>query len=196
MWVICILLGYERVSNMWAKNYVIPKYIKGEDIKSVRKSLKMTQKIFAEFVGSSVPTVERWESQEKVTGPIVSLVEILKRNTSIPDKLAVPTEKLKLRLFYMFENTVCTIIDIDESERKVMIKNYIDNPQFRAFGINTEPTFEDYEEFIESRCFPRTRDKLKLELQKIGVPFYDPLLIVEKTEGRMAEDRFWIRIER
>ena len=96
----------------------------------------------------------------------------------------------------MFENMVCTLIDIDETERLVKIKNYIDNPQYRAFGINTEPTYEDYEEFIESRCFPRTRDKMKLELQRLGIPFYDPILIVEKTEGRMAEDRFWIRIER
>ena len=28
------------------------------------------------------------------------------------------------------------------------------------------------------------------------VPFYDPIMIIEKTEGRMAEDNFWIRIER
>ena len=27
-------------------------------------------------------------------------------------------------------------------------------------------------------------------------PFYDPIMIIEKTEGRMAEDNFWIRIER
>ena len=181
---------------MQANKYVIPEYISGEEIKKIRKSLKMTQKAFSEFIGVSVPTVERWESQEQVTGPVVPLVEILKRNKNIPEKLAVPTERLKLRLYYMFENMVCTIIDVDESERKVRIKNYIDNPQFRAFGINTEPSFEDYEEFLESRCFPRTRDKLKLELQRIGVPFYDPLLIVEKTEGRMAEDSFWIRIER
>ena len=67
---------------------------------------------------------------------------------------------------------------------------------FRAFGKNTEPSFEEYEEFIESRCFPRTRDKMKLELQKLGIPFYDPILIIEKTEGRMAEGHFWIRLER
>ena len=181
---------------MKANKYVIPEYISGEEIKNMRKSLKMTQKVFSEFIGASVPTVERWESQEQVRGPVVTLVEILKRNKNIPEKLAIPAERLKLRLYYMFENMVCTIIDVDESERKVQIKNYIDNPQFRAFGINTEPSFEDYEEFLESRCFSRTRDKLKLELQRLGVPFYDPLLIFEKTEGRMAEDRFWIRIER
>ena len=46
------------------------------------------------------------------------------------------------------------------------------------------------------RCFPETRDKMKLELKKLGIPFYDPMLIIEKTQGRMAEDEFSIRIER
>ena len=67
---------------------------------------------------------------------------------------------------------------------------------FRAFGVNETPSFEDYEEFIESRCFPRTRDKMKIMLEGLGIPFYDPILIVEKTGGRMAEDDFWIKIER
>ena len=63
-------------------------------------------------------------------------------------------------------------------------------------GVNTEPTYEEYEEFVRSRCFPETRDKLKLELKKLDIPFYDPIMIIEKTEGRMADDDFWIRIER
>ena len=41
-----------------------------------------------------------------------------------------------------------------------------------------------------------TRDKMKLVLRDLGVPFYDPYLIVQKTEGRMAEDDFWLKIER
>ena len=176
--------------------YIIPGYITGNEIKNVRKKLKMTQKEFALFASVSKPTVERWEREEKVSGPIVSLIEILKRDLSIPEKFRIPEKKYKLRLYYMFENTVCTIIDIDEVNRSVAIKNYTSNPQFRAFGINTEPTFEDYEEFLESRCFPRSRDKIKLELERLGIPFYDPLLIIEKTEGRMAEDDFWIKTER
>lgn len=44
--------------------------------------------------------------------------------------------------------------------------------------------------------FPRTSDKMKLILKDLDLPFYDPFMIIEKTEGRMAEDDFWIRIER
>ena len=181
---------------MHDKRYIFPKKTSGSEIKEVRKNLKMTQREFADFAGVSKPTVERWESQETVSGPIVTLLEILKRNKSLPQKYTLPQDKPKLRMYYMYLNTLCTVIDIDETERTVHIKNYIDNPQLRAFGINDDPAFEDYEEFIESRCFPRSRDKLKLELNRLGIPFYDPVLIIEKTEGRMAEDHFWIKIER
>ena len=179
------------------KNYVIPRTISSERVKTLRHQLKMTQGEFAAFLGCSKPTVERWESGKKeISGPVVTLLEILSRDRDIPKALEIPERSGKLRLYYMYEDMVCTIIDVDEPSQKVWIYNYTRELMFRAFGKNTEPTFEDYEEFIESRCFPRTRDKLKLELERIGVPFYDPILIIEKTEGRMAEDRFWIRIER
>ena len=96
----------------------------------------------------------------------------------------------------MYKNMVCTVIDVDEMSREVKIHNYISNPLYRAFGINDDPDFGDYEEFLESRCFPKERDKVKIELKKLDIPFYDPILIIEKTQGRMAEDDFWIRIER
>lgn len=64
----------------------------------------------------------------------------------------------------------------------------------RAFGVKLTPTFADYEKFLESRCFPRTRDKMKLLLEELDLNSYDPLAIIEKTKGRMAEDAMWIRI--
>ena len=67
---------------------------------------------------------------------------------------------------------------------------------FRAFGVIENPDFDEYTEFLKSRCFPETRDKLKLVLRELDLPFYDPFMIIEKTQGRMAEDNFWIRIER
>ncbi len=66
----------------------------------------------------------------------------------------------------------------------------------RAFGRNEHPSFTEYENFLRSRCFPEERDKLKIVLKDLGIPFYDPLMIIEKTDGRMAEDNFWIKIER
>ena len=182
---------------MQKDKYITPKFTTGARIKEIRTSLNMTQKEFAEFIGSSKPTVERWEAGEgKITGPVVLLLEILWRNRQLPEKFMLPKNRLKLRLYYMYEDSVCTVIDVDEMSRRVEIKNYTDDMLFRAFGKITEPTFDDYEEFLESRCFPKTRDKIKLELEHLGIPFYDPILIIEKTQGRMADDHFWLRVER
>lgn len=188
---------YEDVNMGKKRTYVIPKKIAPEEFKELRKSLQMTQLEIADFLGCSKASVERWEAGKvDITGPVVTLIELLKRDKDIPDMLAEPDQRYKLRLVYMYKNTVCTIIDVDEFSRKVKIKNYVKEPLFKAFGVNTEPTFEEYEEFIESRCFPKTRDKLKLELARLDIPFYDPILIIEKTEGRMSDDDFWIRIDR
>lgn len=111
-------------------------------------------------------------------------------------ELAIPEKVYPLRLWYMSGDQVATIIDVDEQNRKVEIHNYTKDYIARAFGVIECPSFEDYEAFLESRCFPRTRDKMKLVLEDLGLPFYDPFMIIEKTEGRMAEDDFWIRIER
>ncbi len=179
------------------RDYVIPKCITAEEIKLIREILGMTQKEFAEFVNVSKRTVERWEySTEPITGPITFLADMLIKDNELPDRLTVPAKKYKLRLYYMYHDFVCTIIDVDEIERRVEIRNYINNSLYRAFGVNTEPTFEDYEEFITSRCFPESRNKIKLELKRLDIPFYDPIMIIEKTEGRMADDDFWVRIER
>ena len=177
--------------------YIIPQYTTAAQIKKIRKVLGMTQREFAAFAGCSKPTVERWEvSDGKITGPIVTLLEILKRDPEIPEKMRIPDKRLKMRLCYMYEDSVCTIIDVDENRRKVEINNYTDDPQFRAFGVNESPSYDDYEEFVASRCFPKDRDKMKLELKRLDIPFYDPILIIEKTEGRMAEDDFRLIIER
>ena len=111
-------------------------------------------------------------------------------------ELAIPEKVYPLRLWYMSGDQVSTIIDVDEQNRKVEIHNYTKDYIARAFGVIECPSFEDYEAFLESRCFPRTRDKMKLVLRELQLPFYDPFLIIEKTEGRMAEDEFWIKIER
>ena len=177
--------------------YITPAFVTSEDIKQVRKKLKMTQKAFAEFVGVSKPTVARWEeSSEKITGAITLLVTVLMLHPEFKDDLVLPKRNTPIRMKYYHKNMLCTVIDVDEINQRIYIKNYTDNLLFRAFGRNTKPTFADYEEFLESRCFPRERDKMKLMLKEFDLPFYDPFMIVEKTQGRMSEDDFRIEIER
>ena len=179
------------------KTFVTPSSIKADDVKLLRSKLNMTQREFALFCNVSKPTVERWEmSSKEITGPIALLAQIVMLHPEIAEDLSLPEKKYPLRLWYYHLDTVCTIIDVDTINQRVQIKNYTNNLIFRAFGRNEHPSFSDYEDFLRSRCFPEERDKIKLMLKELDIPFYDPLLIIEKTDGRMAEDDFWIRIDR
>ena len=173
-------------------------YITSEELKRLRSKLELTQVEFAEIMSISKSTIERWERDKsgKITGPIVPLLRILENRPSLAEKyLITPPKKSPLRMYYMYKNKKCTLIDVNDSKQQVLVKNYTDDIMFRAFGINEDPTYLDYLEFLESRCFPRTRDKIKIILEELEIPFYDPFLIIKKTEGRMAEDDFWILIE-
>ena len=182
---------------MEKKTFAIMQEISGMEIRNLRKKLSLSQSAFGRLANVSVQTIARWESStEKISGPIVTLAKLLGEYPEIAVKFLIPEQKMPLRLWYMRNADVCTIIDVDEHHRKVEIYNYTTEKMDRAFGVREHPTYEDYEEFLESRCFPRTRDKMKLELKSLDLPFYDPLMIIEKTEGRMAEDDFWIKINK
>ena len=182
---------------MEKKTFAIMQEISGVEIRNLRKKLSLSQSAFGRLANVSVQTIARWESsKEKISGPIVTLAKLLGEYPEIAVKFLIPEQKMPLRLWYMRNADVCTIIDADEHHRKVEIYNYTTEKMNRAFGVREYPTYEDYEEFLESRCFPRTRDKMKLELKRLNLPFYDPLMIIEKTEGRMAEDDFWIKINK
>ncbi len=177
--------------------YAVSDGMEGKDIKRTRKMLNLTQAEFAELVNTTKKTIERWEgSKTIIRGPIVTLVKILGENPELADFLRIPEKKMPMRLWYMCGNDICAVIDVDERRRKIKLYNFSNDFIQRPFGRVENPDFEQYENFLESRCFPRQRDKMKLILEDLNLPFYDPLLIIEKTKGRMAEDDFWIEIER
>ena len=95
-------------------------------------------------------------------------------------------------LFMQGENTLCTIIKADYTNETVEIQNYTDIIEYRAFGVKANPTWKDYEIFINDRVFPETRAEMKRTLRSYGLDFYDPLLIIDKTSGRMADDTQWL----
>lgn len=106
----------------------------------------------------------------------------------------VNVREYTMRMDFMCGDECCTEILIDFKEQRIAIQNDTEDLLHRAFGIKAKPTWEDFEEFLESRCFPRTREGIFLILDDLGLDFYDPLSIIEKTRGRMAEDEQWLRI--
>lgn len=182
---------------MQEKKYVTPEFVMAADIKSIRKKLHLTQRDFALLINTSKSTVERWEiSKEPITGPVVLLLELLEKYPAYVDEITVPKKVYPLRLWYMHAEKVCSVIDVDEVNKQIQVHNFTDNVMFKAFGNVEQPDYSLYEEFLESRCFPKGRDKMKLILADLNLPFYEPFMIIEKTQGKMAEDDFWIKIER
>ena len=75
-----------------------------------------------------------------------------------------------------------------------VIQNKTDDILHRAFGVLEHPTWNDFENFLRDRCFPQTRGNCKELLQEMDLTDYDPLKIVEKTRGRLADDEMWLRL--
>ena len=89
---------------------------------------------------------------------------------------------------------VGTTIYADFEKREIHIENHTDHILDTAFGINEHPTWEQFEKFLESRCMPRTMHHVEWLLADIGLDHYDPLSIIEKTNGRVAGDNYWLDI--
>lgn len=168
-----------------------------KDIVNIRKQLGLKQKDLAAFLNVDERTLRNWENDNKeIKGPATCLLQLLKYNPSLIQKYLIEDKGNALRLYYYHGKDLCSIIDCDYKNEIVNVKNYVDNVFYKPFGRNEKPSIKDFEEFLESRCVPKERADLKLYLKEIDVPFYDPLLIIEKTEGRCTEDDFSIKIER
>ena len=101
-----------------------------------------------------------------------------------------------MRMNFMNGQQLCTVIDVDFKHEVVRMKNYTDRIPLRAFGVVENPSWADFEEFLKERCLPASRAGLKGILREMEVPFFDPLLIIEKTNGRMAGDNQWVQMIR
>ena len=97
-----------------------------------------------------------------------------------------------MRLDFMFRQKVCTEIYVDFIGKRIKIINRTDDIMKRAFGKNEKPTWQDFEEFLEDRCMPRSRAYSKTILRRIGLDNYDTLRILEATKGRTADDNQYI----
>ena len=106
------------------------------------------------------------------------------------------TDSYVMRLDFMFKQKVCTEIYVDFEHKQIKIINRTNDIMKRAFGVNENPTWEDFESFLEERCFPNSRAMKKTILQRIGVDSYDPLQILEMNKGRTAEDNQYINFTR
>lgn len=103
-----------------------------------------------------------------------------------------PASIYPLQLNYMLRNNLKTEIYVDFRNRRIKTVNHTADIMEKAFGFNDSPSWEDFIYFLKSRCFPESRGNKKQILQQLGLQTYDPIQIIEKTKGTMAEDSFYI----
>lgn len=103
--------------------------------------------------------------------------------------------RIYLFLYYNGD-ALCTKIAADYTEKNLCVENFTENMVKTAFGRNQAPTWEDFEDFLSERCISKDRAGLKEYLDEIGVDGYDPLEIIIKTSGKMAEDNQWLEVKK
>jgi len=102
----------------------------------------------------------------------------------------------EVRILRLYDKgALCSTIYADLTGRTLVVEDQDVSPVKTAFGNNRSPTWEDFQRFLAERCVPRQRAGLREYLEALGLEEYDPLSIIEKTGGRMAEDEQWLTIE-
>lgn len=99
-----------------------------------------------------------------------------------------------IKLEYFNSSELCTTIIADYTLKEIAFKNYSSNNLYLAFGKKKSCTWNEYQDFLESRCVPKSRDRIRNYLEALSLDSYEPLEIIKKTSGRMAEDNQWIKV--
>ncbi|MFB5762353.1 hypothetical protein [Paenibacillus medicaginis] len=97
------------------------------------------------------------------------------------------------------------VLEMDRVVAKVTV-NYISqkvdlwqdrgvDPIFLPFPTKETIDVLDVLDYLESRCFPRTRHHADKLLKTLGLTEYDPVEIVKKTHGVIYDDYVWIRFD-
>ncbi|MCM1040737.1 MAG: helix-turn-helix domain-containing protein [Ruminococcus sp.] len=156
----------------------------GETVTALAKEYGISRQVLSGYINQS-------NEKEKENYNTVKSWERLNR-----DFTGINPSEYPLRMEYMCGDDCCSVILVNAEEEKIAVLNETDNLLHRAFGLKARPTWEDFEQFMESRCFPRDRESIDEILDDLELDEYDPLKIIEKTDGRMASDRQWIKMRK
>ena len=134
------------------------------------------------------------EKQAEISfdGKAITIVPNLSADEFYEKKIALGHD-VKVIEYYDREK-LCTRIYADFLDKTVKAENFTKDVVKTAFGRDTNILWEDFIGFLEDRCISKYRDGLKEYLDALGLYEYNPIEIIGKTEGRMAEDEQWIKV--
>ena len=157
----------------------------GKDSKTYKVSLP--SKWVAELGLADSKMEITFDGERIMISPHLSMDEFLEKKKLLGHKL--------VKFEFYDGEILCTKIIADFTEETLSVENTTEHIVKTAFGKNEAPTWEDFQNFLEERCVPRSRSGIREYLETIGVESYEPLEIIKKTNGRMAEDNQWIKWE-
>ncbi len=157
----------------------------GKDSKTYKVSLP--SKWVAELGLTDTKMEILFDGERIIVLPHLSMDEFLEKKESLGHKL--------LKLEFYDDEILCTKIIVDFTDETLSVENTTEHIVKTAFGKNEVPTWDDFQNFLEERCVPRSRSGIREYLETIGVEEYNPIEIIKKTSGRMAEDNQWIKLE-
>ena len=157
----------------------------GKDSKTYKVSLP--SKWIAELGLADSEMEIAFDGERIIISPHLSVDQFLENKKSFGHSL--------MKLSFYDKDVLCSKIVADFTDKTVSVQNTTGNIVKTAFGNNNVPTWEDFQNFLEERCVPRSRSGIREYLEAIGVDEYNPLAIIKKTSGRMAEDNQWIQLE-
>lgn len=157
----------------------------GKDSKTYKVSLP--SKWVAELGLTDTKMEILFDGERIIVSPHLSMDEFLEKKQSLGHKL--------VKFEFYDGESLCTKIIADFTDEILSVENTTEHIVKTAFGKNEVPTWEDFQNFLEERCVPRSRSGIREYLETIGVEEYNPIEIIKKTSGRMAEDNQWIKLE-
>ena len=157
----------------------------GKDSKTYKVSLPNK---WVDELGLADSKIEiAFDGERIIISPRLSADEFLEKKRTLGHKL--------MRLEFYDGETLCTEVIADFTDKTLSAENKTEHMVKTAFGKNEVPVWADLLRFLEERCVPKSRSGIREYLETIGVDEYDPLEIIKKTKGRMAEDAQWIKLE-
>lgn len=157
----------------------------GKDSKTYKVSLP--SKWVAELGLTDTKMEISFDGERIIISPHLSMDEFLEKKESLSHKL--------LKLEFYDGEILCTKIIADFTDETLSAQNTTEHIVKTAFGKNETPIWDDFLNFLEERCLPRSRSGIREYLEAIGVEEYSPIEIIKKTSGRMAEDNQWLKWE-
>ena len=168
----------------------------GENTLSLAKAYGVSRQTISKYLNQTLEIEPLDDDARRHRFTCRSLAYWKRMNSLVWDEYRYRDENpdsYNLRVDYMNRDQVCTTILVNFGDRRLMIHNETDDLMLMAFGFNRNPNWQDFENFLEDRCFQRGRMDRQRILDDLRIASYDPLRIAEETAGVLAEDDQWLR---